>query len=255
MKLNADVRDVPWKKVLIGFAVLLFLGVVLAGYKVYSKKAGSRPLPPAESRELVLDYLKKKSGKDDFTTSFDFSKLRSPWDTLKTAYDAPPTYEAVYRSIGEHLQIAEKMINSEERKHQGQGLKMMGDLAEVANEVAVDPWLSGRICDAYMMPHLGKFEENPKNGPSREQVMHYIGKIYRNAGENDRLIELGKLYIADAPSSRRSDEIRWRLVRALESKGEHKEALKILGEIKDPSLTNEVAQFLQRTQGKGRSTN
>lgn len=242
MKLNADVSEMPWKRILVVLAIALVLGgAAFGGWKVYNNQP-KHPLTAEGNKELVQKYLQQRGERSEFKPNAEILKEKNPWNTLKAEYDAPPDYKTVYRSIGDHLAIAEHLLNEEQERQHINGMRLAAELCDVAIEIAVDPWLAARICDAYIMPNLDKIEEKPKNGPSRDQFMQIAGKIYRAAEETKRQVELGKAYLAQAAPGQRADQARWRLARTLEQNGEKKEALKYYREITHASLTNEVAR-------------
>ncbi|MBA4149669.1 MAG: hypothetical protein H0X66_16275 [Verrucomicrobia bacterium] len=242
MKLNADVSEVPWKKVVLVAAVLLIVGGAAFGGWIAYNKAPSHPLTPEGNKTLVQRYLKQRAERNEFKPVMEVASDKNPWNLLKVQYDQPPDYKTVYRNIGEHLMIAEHLLSQSEARQQANGMRIASELCDIAVDVAVDPWLAARICDAYIMPNLDKIEEKPKNGPSREQYMNIAAKIYRVAEEKERQIELGKAYLAQATPGQRADQARWRLARTLEQNGDKKEALKYFQEITHPSLTNDVTR-------------
>lgn len=250
MKLDADIREVPLKKIVFGLLILGALtGLGFGGWAAY-QKISSRPLTPEQTRSLVTKYLQKQSGKDEFKASVDVSKEKNPWQTLKSVYDAPPDYKTVYRAIGEHLQIAENLLQSSEERDRQNGMRIIAELLDVANDVAYDPWLEARIADGYLLPNADKIGDNPKRGLTAEQIYHFAGKAYRNAEEDDKLIELSKSYLAKYSSSSRADDIRRRLAFLLQSKGKQKEAQMYLAQIK----SSQVAEKANRKMGNAGQT-
>ncbi len=242
--MNSTPKEISLKKIIVIFtALLLLVGASWGGRQIY-KKISARPLTPQESKKLVVNYLEKKSGQSDFKSSLDISQEKKPWQLLKVQYDAPPDYPTVYRLIGEHLSMADQLIHNSDSRQQENGLRIVTELCDVAQNVAVDSWLSARICDAYILPNLSKIEENPKRGLSREQLMHLAGKIYLSAEEKDKAIDLGKIYIAQTSSKSRADAARWRLGNLLENKGDRQEALKYYHEISDPNFKSKLSKHI-----------
>ncbi|MFN7140997.1 MAG: tetratricopeptide repeat protein [Limisphaerales bacterium] len=242
MKLNSDISQVPWKKVsLIAAIVLVVAGAAFGGWTAMSKRP-SHPVTPEGSKALLQKHLRQRAERSEFKANLELLKEKQVLNPIKAAYDAPPDYKTVYRNIGDHLALVEHLLRQPEGREQVQGMRIAAELADTSVDVAVDPWLAARIVDTYIMPNLERVEEKPKNGPTREHFMNIAGRIYRQAEEKDRQIELAKAYVEQAPPGQRADQARWRLARALEQNGDHKEALKYLNEIKHPSLTNDVAR-------------
>ncbi len=234
------------KLVVISVVLIALFGLAALGWSL-SKKNSSRSLSPAETKELITSYLKEKTGRSEFKTSLDVSKERNPWNLLKVQYDSPPDYKTVYRAIGEHLFIAGNLINGSGERQPTDGFRVIAELIEVANEVAYDPWLGARICDAYLVGQIDKIEENPKHGPGREQYLHIAGRAYKNAEEDDRLIDLGVLYLSKYPTGSRADDMRRRLAWLLQSKGRKKEAEVYLSQIKSPQVSDKANRRMGRT--------
>ena len=225
------------------FIVALFVG---SG----CNKSASSALPtPEEAKEIVTDYLKKKSGASSFSSPIEVTKEslkdNGIWGQMKGKYDAPPNYETLYRDIGNDLTVIDKMFASDDDKQWGRAIRILFELCEISRDAAVDPWLSARICDAYLLPNLDKIEDKPKHGPDREQVMQYVARVYRNNEETDRLINLGKFYLTKFGDSKRADVVRWHVARALEGKGQKQEAVTYYKQITYSSLTNEAAQRIR----------
>ncbi len=249
MKLTSDVQDIPWKKVsIIGVVLLVIVGAALATLK--NKTHPQHPLTPEANKAAVDSYLKERAETSAFIPEMEAVKEKNPWNVLEPRYEAPLDYKTVYRNIGEDLIIADQLINGTIERDQILGMKMITDLCDVAIDVAVDPWLAARISDGYLIPNLDKIEEKPKNGPGREVFMIRARKIYKEAEETDRLIALGKSYLAQNPPVDRADRIRWSLGRELEQKGETKEALKYFREISHSSLTNEANKRITSLEQK-----
>lgn len=235
MKLNADVREIPLKKVLLTLTVLLaVVGLAFGGWAAY-KKVTNRPLTPEESKRLIANYLEEKSGASDCKSSIDISKEKNPWQALKFVYDSPPDYKTVYRAIGEHLSVAEELLGRSEPRAQQNGLRIVAELLAVANEVACDAWLGARIADGYIVPNFDKAADNARQGMDGEQLMHWAGRAYHNAEEGNKLIDLGKLYLTKFGSSPRADDVRRRLANMLQNQGRKKEAQVYLSQIKNSS--------------------
>ncbi len=233
-------------------SLLIVLGCILAaaaiafgGYKIYDK-VSSRPLTPAETREAVTKYLKKRSNRSSFETSLEpLKKEKRPWDILEKQYDSVPDYETVYRRIGEHLWIADQWLKSTDKKEQRAGARTIMAAVDAAHDVAVDDWLACRICDAYLVPiftHEGELTDE------EEQLMHFAARRYNDADETEKEIEIGKYYLTKVGSNRRGDSVRYRLARLLQNKGQHEEAKKILQQI-NTGKTNALSQKkLERVQ-------
>ncbi len=249
MNLNSDVRKISLKTILI-FCACLFLAVGLAfgGYGIYKKRA-ARPLTAEETKVLIANYLEKRTGESEFKISLEVMKEKNPWETLKQKFDAPVDYKAVYRAIGEDLFVADNLLGSTEAKDNQNGLRVLMELCDVSNDVAVDPWLGARIADAYIMPNLGKADNLVKRGISREQVMRFVAKVYENADDKDKQIELCKMALAEIGSSNsklkvKSDYIRWKLANLLDRKGQHDEAIVVYKQITDPNFKVHVERRL-----------
>jgi hypothetical protein len=246
MNVNAEKSKSPGKKLaLIVVVLLVTAGVVFGGWTAY-KKQSSRPLTPEETKELVADYLTKQTGKKEFKVPLEITKEKNPWQILQVAYQAPPDYKTVYRAIGEHLFVADTMLASSDEKERAWGMRILLGVTTEAIETAYDPWLSARIDEAYLLPNLDKFEDS-KHGPNSEQLMHYVMRAYREAEENDNLVNAYKLYLEKYGSSSRADDVRRRIAYLLRSLGKKEEAQKYLSEIGSARIAEKTARKIGTT--------
>jgi len=241
MRLNADISEIPWKKVSIVAAILLVVGAAIAGLTVFQNNTKT-PATPEKSYDVLQRYLKQRAERSEFNPSLDAANEKTPWNTLKAQYNQPPDYKTVYRTIGEHLVIAEHLLNQESPQKQAEGMRIVSGLCSTALDVAVDPWLAARICDAYIVPHFSKIDEKPKYGLTREHFMDVAGRVYRAAEEIDRYVQLSRTFLSMAKTDQKIDQARYRLGRALEDNGQKQEALKYFQEITHPSLTNNASR-------------
>ncbi|MDB6024722.1 MAG: hypothetical protein JWM68_945 [Verrucomicrobiales bacterium] len=226
---------------------VLVAGLALSGCKGSNNtSSGSTSISSVDD---VTDYLKKKGHSSDFKTSTDYLKKdRRPWETLMKQYDSAVDYEAVYRLIGQHLLIGENLLKSSESKDQRIGEKLIREVADAAHEIAVDDWLASAICDAYLVP---LFKNDEKLTDDDEQLMFFVGRKYNEAEEIEKEIDIEKLYISKAGSGRHADNVRYRLARLLQSRGENEEAKKVLkgiGGRSDKSTNAVSAKRLEKIQ-------
>jgi hypothetical protein len=224
MTVNTNSRGAISRSVLIALVcVVIVAGLVFAGFHFFgSNSQGSAHMNPSEARDAVASYLKKKSRTRDFQTEFDYAQDKRPWETLPKQYDTASDYDTVYRLIGKHLYVADKLIKSSDSKEERAGKRLLLEIMEAAHDIAVDDWLACRICDGYVVPLI---QAEEKASDDAEQMYHRAARYYSAADELDSEYEFARLYIQKAAGTgRRSDWIRYRVVRALEMSGRRDEA-------------------------------
>jgi hypothetical protein len=243
-----DARKVP-KLIIMVTALVVFATLAVGAFFAFRSSAtSSRYLTPEQAKDKLWDYLHERSNTSEFKPSLDISKEKRPWRAMEPFYAAPPDYKTVYRLIGEHLTLAETILKDPDVKRQQDGVRVIIELCNIAKDVAVDPWLASRMCDAYILP-LAENATDPKS-----ELMRFAANIYREANETGRLLEMGRTIIAKNPSGERADDIRYRLGQLLVSQGDYKGAIEFLRGIKNPRYTNEVSRRIasleQRSQQK-----
>jgi hypothetical protein len=235
MNLNADICEIPKRKILIAVVVVAVLGGLAFGARHYFQPAEPRPLTLAETREAVDKYLREKADRKEFKSAIDFSKEKRPWETIRAQYDAPPDYKTVYRLLGEHLVFAETLLNSSDTRQQQSGLRLVMQLSDIASDVAVDDWLSARICEAYLLPNISKGEGSRKSAPKQDMIRfagRAMGRADAAAGDPANR----------KPWKRGGDEIRMRIANLLMESGQYEEAVSVLRTINDKAFTNAAQQ-------------
>jgi hypothetical protein len=249
--MNADVNSQSGSAkpgIIILVCLLVLGGLAFGAYKFYGKGSTPGPLSTEEARDAVLSYLKKKAHRSDFKGSMDTVKGdKRPWETLIKRYDSVGDYETVYRLIGEHLWIADNLLRSSDQKELRAGKRLVMELSDVAQDVAVDDWLACRICEGYLVP---LFKNDSKLSDEDEQLIHFVGRKYASAEEKQSEIDLEKFYLSKTDSGRRSDWVRYRLVRLLKDTGQPEEAEKVAQQIGKggTTTTNMPAKKLEKLQ-------
>lgn len=224
------------KKPLRWLLVLLVLGGVAWGSWSYFRSLSRTPTTPAQAKAVIDRYLDKKRGSRKTTVPADIASEKKPWHILAPAYDTPLDYEMVYSAMQAHLKVADTLLASADEKSRTAGLRIILELADVANEVAADPWLGARLADAYLLPAIAAAHDNARETYPREQLMELAGDYYKQAEDNDHLILLGRDYLAHYPDRPQADRVRREVARLLQGRGEKEEANKIMADIKNPEL-------------------
>jgi len=219
-------RRLPSKAVLLSLALLALAASLATLVWFVGRKSRPQILTAPQAKAWIASYLKSRTGRSEFRPSFDPSQAgaKSPWDALKPAYDAPPDYPSVYRAIGEHLVVAEQYLNSTNSRHVLHGMKIIAGLADVSNEIAYDPRLGARICDAHLLPNLDLLDTANRPGLTKEQLLMAAIRAYRHADEDENVIVVSKRYLTEYPDGPRAGDVRERLRHLLRQKGRGKEA-------------------------------
>jgi tetratricopeptide (TPR) repeat protein len=258
MNWNPELKEISPKAIALTLAVLMAGGGLIFGARAYFEHRASRSLTPSEVRAEVTKYLRKKSGRSNFQAGADLNLQTNLVPTLRAQYESVPDYKTVYGLIGQHLHLAERLVNSSERPEQQAGLRALMFLAETAAlEVAVDEWLAASICEGYIVPNLEKAIPLPRRrGQERGQelapdaVIRFVLNIYRQAEAREKQIGLYETLLAKAQTPERADSLRLRMADALEIKGDHKQALDHLREISSANFTNAAARRIAMIEGK-----
>ena len=270
----------PVSKQRAALVVSIVVGALLlgwGGWVVYGRLTG-RPQTPAQVKRSIWKFIAKHGGGKDFKPPLDLSapgvagtgggpttttnkagRVRTVTKTAKnggldlpettfsayfrTNQEAVASYERIYKLIGEQLWVAEKLFESTEAAQQLTALVMAGEASSYARTNAGSGWLSARICEVYLWPHLALVEATNRAPFSAEAVLNLCDLAFKDAGETNHVISNYELLIAKAQQPQ-SDAARFKLAQIyLEQDGKAKalKLLKAIKTIKTAKIDREIA--------------
>ena len=251
--------------------VALFVGAALlgwGGWTLYGRLTG-RPQTPAQVRSSIWKFIAKHGGGKKFNPPIDLSvasvagtggattttttnkagRVRtvvtkagklgaldlpetSLSDYFRTNHDAVASYERIYKLIGEQLWVAEKLFENAETAQQLTALVMAGEASVYARTNAGSAWLSARICEVYLWPHLALVEATNHAAVTSEALLNLCDVAFKEAGETNHVVSNYEMLIAKAKLPVDADRARFRLAQIYLEQDEKAKALKLLKAIK-----------------------
>ena len=249
--------------IVLGSVLLVFIGFWFG--PMAFRRVTNAPVAPEDVRKDIWKYLAKQTGEKDFSADLS-SVTNSPTSAAqeetasskKKNKKAPAadlvyskyfqdkqaeasTYKALYKVVGQELNLAESLLQTADQKPIALALVMQA--SRCASSPTENPWLAARICEGYLWPEVALSEkaDNPT-----EQLLSFCENAFRDAGETNNLIRNYRMVIAKSQGTQ-VDITRFRLSRLLEDSGQYREALECLQQMTNTNKNgykNRVA-FLQ----------
>ena len=154
------------------------------------------------------------------------------------------SYEVIYKHIGQHLWVAERLLNGANPQYQRLGLSLALEASHYAMDEAQNGWLAARIVEGYVWPHRAVANDLNRRSPfNLENLLNECGNIFRGNDEFESTVRNYQILLASASSPQGADQARVQLSMAYEQNGDLKEALHYLRQVKD---TNSFSWVLRR---------
>ena len=198
------------------------------GWTLYGRLTG-RPLTPAQVKRAMWKFIVKHAGGNDFKPAVDWStadlagatmvtnkagrvkpaaksgknaNLDLPETTLsayfRTNHEAAASYERIFRLIGEELLVSEQLFEGTNAARQLTALVLAGEASVYARTNAGSGWLSARICEMYLWPHLPLVEATNRPAVTAEAVLNLCELAFKEADETNNVVRNYQLLIAHA---------------------------------------------------------
>jgi len=119
-----------------------------------------------------------------------------------------------------------------------------------ALEPAVDGWLSARIAEAYLWPNLD-YATPEKSEIDVANLLDLSEDAFKAADETDNIVRNYRILIARGNQPAKTDKLRIRLAKFLESEQNFPDALHVLREVRDtnnPVLVRRIAMLEMKLQ-------
>jgi hypothetical protein len=153
------------------------------------------------------------------------------------------SYETIYKHIGQHLWVAERLLDGANPQYQRMGVSLALEASHLAMDEAQNGWLAARIVEGYVWPHLAVADQaSRRSAVNLDNLLNECGNIFRGNDEFGNVIRNYKILLARAGTPQRADQARLQIARACEQSGDLKAALAWLRQIK---ATNEFAAALR----------
>ena len=266
--MNSQINK-PVSKSRTTLVVAVVLGALLlgwGGWEVYGRLTG-RPQTPAQMKRSIWKFIAKHGGGKNFKPPLDLSAAglagttgrtttttnkagralsvvkmaktggldlpETPFSAyFRTNHDAVASYGHIYKVLGEQLWVADKLFESAETSQQLTALVMAGEASIYARTNGGSGWLSARIAEVYLWPHLPLVEASNRAPFSVEAVLNLCDIAFKEAAETNHVISNYEMLIAKAPQPR-SDAARFKLAQIYMEQDEKAKALKLLKAIKN----------------------
>ena len=158
----------------------------------------------------------------------------SAWSTwFRTGHEQAPSYQIMYRLIGQQLALADRLLTNSSAPEQVTGLVMACEASAYARTNTVNLWLGARICEAYLWPHLAMVETNKGSPLTSDALLNLCDIAFKDAGETNNIIKNYELLIAKNARPAQADVLHYRLGRIYMDMGDNQKALAQFQQIKN----------------------
>lgn len=153
--------------------------------KIPSNPPVSKAPAYQEVRAALFAHLEAKDGSQMTIPDFPAQKLMVWIDRRSASVNAEE--KSCYTLLGEHLLIAQKLLNSEDVPTRKQGFWIASESANfAAAKLKSDKWLLARIYEGFLLPQVNLANVELWQDPSRSRVMENGVSAFANAGERDK---------------------------------------------------------------------
>ena len=251
-KLNQPVSDKT---------VAIVVVVALAGWAGLTwrkKTAQARPQPTEEVKRSIGKFLLKQTGESQFQAPLEIPTNNptvitvvtnpaggvrttartirarpagtSPSIYFRTNQEHASTYREIYRFVGQQLAFAERLLTNQDMGQRSLAVAMASEAAAYTRTNAMNPWLSARICEAYLWPNLSLVDATNRPVIPIESVLNVCDVTFKEAGETNNILRNYEYMVTRV--KRPSETTRYRLARLYQEVGEDAKALEQLKRIK-----------------------
>lgn len=262
--------------------VAIIAGIALlgwGGWKVVGKITG-RPPSTAEVKRSIWKFLKKETGQSEFPTEFASSSISNAVDELsitnakgkvkkiprkkrselglpetsltaffRTNHASAPSYNEMYKLIGQQLTIADQLLEASELEKRQSALVMASEASNYARNSAMNLWLAARICEGYLWPNFSLVEGTNKAPFTPDALLNICDIAFKEAGETNHVIRNYEYFISKTTRPNQVDVARFRLARLYEETGQDEKALATLKQIttmKNARVQQQIAALERR---------
>ncbi len=153
--------------------------------------------------------------------------------------DDPQHVKQMYYLVGQHLLLADAMFVQSDPKVQLSGIGIANEVITVLAQTLKDGAMAARVADAYLIPHLDVAPLEMYAVLNRRFLLTYAIRAYSFGERYDRLEQVCGYAIQLYGDNRNStDALRITLALALKKQNKWDEAILVLNDIQDPSLTS-----------------
>ena len=158
-------------------------------------------------------------------------------------------YDAMYKTIGQELFVAQRLLESGQPEHRRQGVTIALNASRQAANHAINGGLAARICEGYILPHLDLATDTNRRSPFNEDnLLGQCTDIFRRNYEFNSVVRVYEIYLGSVKSAARADWARSQIATAYEQSNEPKKALAALREIRDTNAYRGILRAVPRLE-------
>lgn len=101
----------------------------------------------------------------------------------RTQASNAPTYQALYKLIGEQLTVADRLLVETNQNRQRMGIFFAKEASRHAVDAAQNGWLAARICEFYLWPNLDRADYTPGSREKARDLLDQCRSVFSQADE------------------------------------------------------------------------
>lgn len=165
-------------------------------------------------------------------------------DEAEKKMASAPSYDAMYRTIGEELYVAKNLLDSGNPEHRRQGVTVAMAASRQAMRYTENGAVAARICEGYVLPNLDLANDtNPRSLFNEDNLLRQCSDIFERNYEYNNVVRTYQIYLAGVKNAQRADWARSRIGMAYEQAGDPKHALEAFQQIHDTNSYRQIFRF------------
>jgi hypothetical protein len=156
-----------------------------------------------------------------------------------------PSYDGMYKIIGQELFVAKGLLASGNPEHRRQGVLTALSASRHASAYAMNGAVAARICEGYVLPNLDLANDtNRRSTFNEENLLRQCADIFERNYEFNNVVRTYQIFLDGVKNADRADWARSQIGQAYEQANEPKLALKTYRQILN---TNNYRGIFSRT--------
>ena len=199
-------------------------------------------------RRALIAYLKKQAGRD---IPDNYGKVDEPllyWASLEEYAAHKDNKAEVYFLIGRNLEHAQRLLLEDPIQIRRSGIGLARVATMYLGNDMIDKPLAAAITDLYVMPYLHLGHKQREDTLSRNNLLGSAAAAYSLSDFPDKWQLAVEEACREAGDQNIQDACRFSIAKSLLKQKKFDEAIKVLGQISDPSLVAGAKGFIATIQ-------
>jgi hypothetical protein len=156
-----------------------------------------------------------------------------------------PSYDGMYKGIGQELFVAQGLLASGNPEHRRQGVLTALSASRHASAYAMNGAVAARICEGYVLPNLDLANDTSRRSTfNEENLLRQCADIFERNYEFNNVVRTYQIFLNGVKNADRADWARSQIGQAYEQANNPKLAIQAYRQIQN---TNNYRNVFSRT--------